>query len=80
MQFFPKVFFQKLVSLGMVALVPYNVMTKIVAGGWVGRSDKRDCVFISRSISRLLKISLDIETGIETFRIVVLISRLVRDF
>ena len=35
MQFFPKVFFQQLVSLGMVALVPYNVMTKIVEeDGW----------------------------------------------
>ena len=43
----------------------------------MGRSDEQDCVFLSRSRSRLLKISLDIETGIETFRIAVLILRLV---
>ena len=40
-------------------------------------SDERDWIFLSRSRSRLLKISLVMKTGIETYRIAVLISRLV---
>ena len=43
--------------------------------GVIRRSDERDWFFQSILRSRLVKISLDIETGIETFRIAVMILR-----